>query len=191
MQFLQLGIAVAPLHPAPKVSHYLHVFKVPCTRPSAVLTAKITSHSSKSWFGIQITDESIQELLVWDALWHFKMVYNENLVLVDKRNYVPPHGVFKLRFRNKPVSTVLLCCLKTNPFPVSSVLGRVKGCSRGKVFYMILQGFFSFTFFFKFFWPQHAACRILVPQPGIKPESPAVQAWRLNHWTPREVRPSV
>ena len=64
MQFPQLGIAVAPLHPAPKVSHYLHVFKVPCTRPSAVLTAKITSHSSKSWFGIQITDESIQELLV-------------------------------------------------------------------------------------------------------------------------------
>ena len=74
MWFPQLGIAITPLHPAPKVSHYLHVFKVPCIHPSTVLTAsihsefasqlKITSHSSKSWFGIQITDESIHELLV-------------------------------------------------------------------------------------------------------------------------------
>ena len=28
----------------------------------------------------------------------------------------------------------------------------------------------------------HAACEILVPQPGIKPTSPAVEAWSLNHW---------
>ena len=28
---------------------------------------------------------------------------------------------------------------------------------------------------------------ILVPQPGIKPVSPALEAWRLNHWTAREV----
>ena len=31
------------------------------------------------------------------------------------------------------------------------------------------------------------ACRILVPQPGIKPVPPAVEAWSLNHWTAREV----
>ena len=27
----------------------------------------------------------------------------------------------------------------------------------------------------------------LVPQPGIKPESPVVEVWSLNHWTTREV----
>ena len=27
------------------------------------------------------------------------------------------------------------------------------------------------------------ACRILVPQPGIKPTSPALGAWSLNFWT--------
>ena len=28
----------------------------------------------------------------------------------------------------------------------------------------------------------HAACEILVPQPGMKPTSPAVEAWSLHHW---------
>ena len=32
----------------------------------------------------------------------------------------------------------------------------------------------------------HAAHKILVPQPGIKPVSPAVEAQTLNHWTTRE-----
>ena len=32
-----------------------------------------------------------------------------------------------------------------------------------------------------------AACRVLVPQRGIKPVPPAVEAWGLNHWTSREV----
>ena len=32
-----------------------------------------------------------------------------------------------------------------------------------------------------------AACRILVPQPGIEPVPPAVEARSLNHWTAREV----
>ena len=27
---------------------------------------------------------------------------------------------------------------------------------------------------------------ILVPQPGIEPVPPAVEAWSLNHWTTRE-----
>ena len=31
------------------------------------------------------------------------------------------------------------------------------------------------------------ACRILVPGPRIKPVPPAMQVWRLNHWTTREV----
>ena len=32
-----------------------------------------------------------------------------------------------------------------------------------------------------------AACKILAPWPGLKPMSPAVEAWNLNHWTVREV----
>ena len=43
---------------------------------------------------------------------------------------------------------------------------------------------------FVFFWLHCWACGILVPQPGIEPTSPAVEAWSLNHWTTREV-PSV
>ena len=31
------------------------------------------------------------------------------------------------------------------------------------------------------------ACRILVPQPGIEPASPAVEMRGFHHWTAREV----
>ena len=31
------------------------------------------------------------------------------------------------------------------------------------------------------------ACGILVPQPGIEPVSPALEAWHCNHWTTKEV----
>ena len=59
-------------------------------------------------------------------------------------------------------------------------------------------------FFFKFFfwlspshllniylfifilWPHCVASGILVPWPGIELESPALEAWSLNHWTTRE-----
>lgn len=37
-----------------------------------------------------------------------------------------------------------------------------------------------------FFLPHHMACGILVPQPGIKPQSLAVRAWSLNHWPAEE-----
>ena len=40
---------------------------------------------------------------------------------------------------------------------------------------------------FIYFWLCHGACRILVPQPGIEPMAPAVEAWSLNLWTAREV----
>ena len=40
------------------------------------------------------------------------------------------------------------------------------------------------TFFFFFiFWRCGAACRILVPQPGIEPVTTAVDVWSPNHWT--------
>ena len=43
-----------------------------------------------------------------------------------------------------------------------------------------------------FFWPCHTVCTqlgILVPQQGIRrpPELPAVEAWRVHHWTVRKV----
>ena len=45
----------------------------------------------------------------------------------------------------------------------------------------------SFFVCFVLFWLCYAACRILVPRPGIEPVSPAVEAQSLNHWTTREV----
>ena len=41
--------------------------------------------------------------------------------------------------------------------------------------------------FLFFFWPGPAACGILVPIPGIKPMSPALEDSSLNHWITREV----
>ena len=49
---------------------------------------------------------------------------------------------------------------------------------------------FFLVFKKKFFWPHSMACGILIPQPGIKLMSPAVEARSLNHWTAREV-PSI
>ena len=46
--------------------------------------------------------------------------------------------------------------------------------------------FMTLILFFSF-WPYCALCGILVPQPGIKPAPPALEAWSLNHWTTREV----
>ena len=46
---------------------------------------------------------------------------------------------------------------------------------------------FYFFLIFKIFWLHRVACGILVPWPGIKPVSPALEAWSLNHWTAREV----
>ena len=40
---------------------------------------------------------------------------------------------------------------------------------------------------FFFFLPHREACGFLLPCPGIKPMSPAVEAWSPNHWTAREV----
>ena len=49
---------------------------------------------------------------------------------------------------------------------------------------------FLFVFLFLFLWVFFrlclAACRVLVPWPGIKPVSLAVEVWSPNHWTTRE-----
>ena len=41
--------------------------------------------------------------------------------------------------------------------------------------------------FFFLIYAHHEACGILVPQPGVEPMPPAVEAWSLSHWTTREV----
>ena len=45
---------------------------------------------------------------------------------------------------------------------------------------------FSFLFFSFLFWLCRAACRILVPPPGIEPGPLAVKVLHPNHWTARE-----
>ena len=44
--------------------------------------------------------------------------------------------------------------------------------------------------FYLFIWPYHAACGILVPQPGIEPGPLTVKTRSPNHWTTREF-PSI
>ena len=44
---------------------------------------------------------------------------------------------------------------------------------------------------FFFFWLCFAARRILVLWQGIKPMTPGLEAWSLNHWTTREFPPSL
>ena len=43
--------------------------------------------------------------------------------------------------------------------------------------------------FLFFFFLHHAACRILVPRPGMEPTPPAVEAQSPNYWTARQVAP--
>ena len=58
-----------------------------------------------------------------------------------------------------------------------------------KIAYEIENFIFIYLFIclFIYLFLHLAACGILVPQPGIKPVSPALGAQSLNHWTAREV----
>lgn len=42
-------------------------------------------------------------------------------------------------------------------------------------------------FFLLIFGPHHIACRVLVPQAGVKSTSPALTARSLNHWHVKKV----
>ena len=44
----------------------------------------------------------------------------------------------------------------------------------------------SMDYHFSFFFG-HVACGISVPQAGIEPAPPTLEAWILNHWTTTEV----
>ena len=43
------------------------------------------------------------------------------------------------------------------------------------------------NYYYFFFWSHCTVCGILVPQSGIEPLPPALEAWSLNHWTIRKV----
>ena len=49
---------------------------------------------------------------------------------------------------------------------------------------------FPFNIFIIYFWPCHVACGILVPEPGMEPVLPAVEA-ESYHWTSRDSHPST
>ena len=40
---------------------------------------------------------------------------------------------------------------------------------------------------FEKFWLRSAACRVIIPHPGMEPMLPALEPWSLNQWTTREV----
>ena len=52
----------------------------------------------------------------------------------------------------------------------------------------VTSGLFFLSLSVSFFWLCPTSCGILVPQPGIEPAAPALEAWSLNHWTTREVQ---
>ena len=56
-----------------------------------------------------------------------------------------------------------------------------------KLIYIFNATLIKFLAALFFFFHQHKACRTLVPQPGIEPTPPAVEAQSLNHWTSRKV----
>ena len=62
--------------------------------------------------------------------------------------------------------------------------------THGKIHGLWLMSFLeenSNPSFFSISWLSCVAWGISVPQPGIKPAPPAVEARYLNHWTAREV----
>ena len=54
-------------------------------------------------------------------------------------------------------------------------------------FVQLIEVFLTPFFFFFFFWSPHTAYGILVPQTGIKPTPPMLEAWCPNYWTTREI----
>ena len=47
----------------------------------------------------------------------------------------------------------------------------------------ILTSVWIILFIIYLFWPHCEACGILIPRSGLEPESPAVDAQSLDHWT--------
>ena len=80
-----------------------------------------------------------------------------------------------------PVSSVPQCLLLQNGDDIST-------CIQPPVPLWVLSCVSScFFIYFFLFWPHPMACRILVPQPGIEPTPPSVEACNLNHWATQEI----
>lgn len=74
------------------------------------------------------------------------------------------------------------CVDSTGPF--SRLLGTI--LDTPKIWKSLSYWFFSFLFIYLVhLYP--TVCGILVSRPGIKPAPLALEAWRLSHWTAREV----
>ena len=58
---------------------------------------------------------------------------------------------------------------------------------RGGVTEDLNSSFYLVANFFFFVWLHSMGCRILAPQPGIKPMPSAVKAQSLNRWTTWEI----
>ena len=75
------------------------------------------------------------------------------------------------------------CRVSAHPLQISDAASSAKPpcpSSLGRVSFM------AFLTAVLLFWGCCVACGILVPQPGIQPVPPAVEAWSPNHWTARE-----
>ena len=69
----------------------------------------------------------------------------------------------------------------------TSVHGDSPGKNAGVGIYLLTPIVLICIYVYACIWLYHTACRILVPQPGIKSASPAMEAQSLNNWTTREV----
>ena len=86
-----------------------------------------------------------------------------------------------------PVMRITFPFVFQNPSQASSPQGSPSSYSISQLVPLLCFLFVLHFFFFLIFWPHQVACGILVPQPGIEPVPPAVEAQSLNHRTAREV----
>ena len=97
----------------------------------------------------------------------------------------------------KSESEVAQSCLTfSNPMDCSLPGSSVRGIFQARVLEWGATAFsydklhFTLPSFFFYFWLCHMGCRILVPRPGIK-FMPLQWSSGLNHWTTKEVPPSM
>ena len=91
---------------------------------------------------------------------------------------------------------VVLVCFSLMINGVDHLFMYLSVCFPGKIsliHFLFCSGFHVCHFLLLFVcvsWPMHAACRILLPPPGIEPVPSAVKVQSSKHWTSREF-PSI
>ena len=100
----------------------------------------------------------------------------------------PSSQDFHLKLESVPLA-LWLSSLQNTPHAflvLQHADGRSWDCSASIQYFAISHIYLLFVLFlFLFFFCM--ACGILVPQPGIRPMPPALEAWSPDHWTTREV----